>query len=218
MPDESPRQRRSGFSIRNSPIPAENIIVIVLLTVMVAFVVFAVSGYADKAKDERYVLAAHDYFIAARAVLSEASASDSLALTPSRVNTGDEDSPTLVWSFSQLSEYVSGDRNLFRERAEELLGVEPSSSSGGDSWDLWLIGPSTATSFWEADAFLYVLRPATEDSTVDDAVVYVSFRVERVNTAGVGDFLVGFWERASYNPDAGHEVYRFDSDPLSSRA
>jgi type II secretory pathway pseudopilin PulG len=187
----------------------ENIVVIVLMTALMAFMVFAIAGYVDKARDERYIFAARDYSIATRAVLSESTARSSFVLPPSRIDAESGDSSTRSWGLSQLSEYVAGDGHLFCERAEELMGVEPSPPEGAGSWDLWLIGPSTATSFWDADAYLYMVRPAADDSSTTDSVIYVTFRMERVNATDAGGFLAGFWQQARYNPDAGFRVYRF---------
>jgi hypothetical protein len=242
MPDGSPqaggqpRARGKGLFGRNSPVSLENIVVIALVTVLAAVMVFVFAGYANKAKDERYVFEAREHVIATRAVLSESFVTgDLVPVVPSVVVDGeDRDGKELAlkaWSLAQISEYASGDENRFHLQAMELIEGAAPSLSGTTSWELWLVGPASAASVWDADGFLYVAWPEDQADQADqegregqanrtsqtpsgsETVVYVTYRMDRVETnaeMGEGaDFLAAFWQKATYNPQAGFVAYRF---------
>jgi hypothetical protein len=210
---------------RNSPVSTENIVVIALLTVLVAVMVFVFAGYTEKAKDERRVFEAREHVIAARAVLSESLVAGSLASVVPSVVAGDEAPVLKAWSLAQLSEHGSGNRSLFQQQAMKLIEGAAPSLSDTAFWELWFVGPASATSVWDADGFLYVAWPedqADQDGQTNQAgqtaggsetVVYVTYRMNRVDVgAGTGegaDFLSEFWQKATYNPQAGFETYRF---------
>jgi hypothetical protein len=213
----------------------ENIVVIALLTVLVAVMVFVFAGYTEKAKDERYVFEAREHLIAARAVLSESSVTGDLAsvaptVAPSAafpVAAGDENPALKAWSLAQLSEYTLGNEDLLRQRAMRLIDGTAPSASDTASWELWLVGSASAASLWDADGFLYVAWPEDQEArggqgsqeaqanqvpVGNETVVYVTYRMDRVDL-GVGtgegaDFLSEFWQKATYNPQAGFETYR----------
>jgi hypothetical protein len=218
MPDGSSqtsgqaRARGRGLFSRNSPVPLENIVVIALVTALAAFMVFMFVGYAGQAKSERYVFEAREHVIAARAVLSESFVTGDLASLSHLVVLDDESPLSRSWNLAQLSDYATGDRVLFQQRAMELIEGTASSSDSSASWELWIVGPASATSLGDADGFLYVVWPeeqAGQTPVGDDSVVYVTYRVDRVNAGNAEDFLAAFWQQAAYNAQAGFEVYRF---------
>jgi hypothetical protein len=215
MPDGSSqtsgqaRARGRGLFSRNSPVPLENIVVIALLTALAALMVFMFVGYAGQAKNERYVFEAREHVIAARAVLSESFVTGDLA-SLSRVVVLDDESPlSRSWSLAQLSEYDTGDPALFQQRVIELIEGTPPPLNGSDPWDLWLVGPASATSFGDADGFLYIVWPEEQAGFGSESVVYVTYRVDHVDANNAEDFLAAFWQQATYNPETGFETYRF---------
>jgi hypothetical protein len=213
MPDSSSQTgsqaRGGGLFGRNSPVPLENIVVVALLTALAALMVFLFVGYADQAKNERYVFEAREHVIAARAVLSESSATNDFTLVSSSVVAGSEDSPLRSWNLAQLSEYATGNEVLFQQRAMELIEGATPSLDESTPWELWLVSPASTTSLWDADAFLYVTWPEEQTGFGDESVVYVTYRVDRVDAGNAEDFLAAFWQQATYNPQAGFETYRF---------
>jgi hypothetical protein len=232
-------------------ISLERIVVVALATILAAALIVGLAGYVDKAENGRYTFEARAHIIAVRAVLNESLAHDSSSSLSSYGATNHVGPTYRSWQLAQLSEIMTGDRALFRERAVELLrGVpappyattdeatssaasgsssDPSSgpSSGpssdssdtsaasvvSDNWEMWLIAPPSVSSPWNADAFLYLAWSEGSASMGDVQIVYVSYQMSRVNVMNAEEFLTVFWEQASYDSDAGYEVYRFDSDP-----
>jgi type II secretory pathway pseudopilin PulG len=193
-------------------VPLESIVVIALVTALAALMVFLFVGYTDQAKNERYVFEAREHTIAVRAVLSESSATSDLTQVSSSVVAGGEDPRLRSWSLAQLSEYATGNEALFQQRATELIEGAAPSLNGSAPWELWLIGPASTTSLWDADGFLYITWPeeqADQGPVGDDAVVYVTYRVDRIDAGSAEDFLATFWQQAAYNPQVGFETYRF---------
>jgi hypothetical protein len=218
MPDGSSqisgqaRARGRGLFSRNSPVPLENIVVIALLTALAALMVFMFVGYTNQAKSERYVFEAREHVIAARAVLSESFVTGDLASLSRVVAVDDKDPLSRSWSLAQLSEYDTGNPALFQQRATELIEGTTSSPSDSAPWELWFVGPASATLPGDAEGFLYIVWPedqAGQSPVGDDSVVYVTYRVERVNASNAEDFLAAFWQQATYNPETGFETYRF---------
>jgi hypothetical protein len=237
QPIDLQAHKRKLFKGANSPVPLESIVVIVVLTALVAVMVVAFVGFADDAKDERYAFEAREHVIAVRAVLSEsfavkaspsipadsdgagggtgdgaggADASDGASANGGAGGgTGDASGGTFrAWHLTRLSEYAEGDAGLFARKAEELFGGMSSSSEDSGAWDLWLMGPTSAASFWEADGFLY------EDRIGDGAsdgrlVACVTYRMDRIEAGDANEFSAKFWQEATYNSTAGYEVYRF---------
>jgi hypothetical protein len=208
----SGQARGRGLFGRNSPVPLENIVVVALLTALAALMIFMFVGYTNQAKSERYVFEAREHVIAARAVLSESFVTGDLVSISHVVVADNEDPLSRSWGLAEISEYATGNEVLFQQRATELIEGTTPPDSGSAPWELWLVGPVTATSFGDADGFLYVVWPEEQAGQAlfgNDSVVYITYRVDRVNANKAEDFLAAFWQQATYNSQAGFEIYRF---------
>jgi type II secretory pathway pseudopilin PulG len=192
-------------------------VVIVIIAILAAIGVPALTGYIDKAQDKKYIAAARDHAVAARAVVDEAYANGELAessgpYTPSDFveNGNDFVIPQMYrfkrWDGRVLSSYM-GD-SMFSRVASLLSEVYPGATDDG-YWRFDFVGSIDSTStLLNADGFILEFYPTGNT----DPAIYVTYKVHRlepVYTDKVNYFYDAFYDYGTYDPNAGYEVYRY---------
>jgi prepilin-type N-terminal cleavage/methylation domain-containing protein len=213
------KNRRSGFTL------VELIVVIVILGILAAIAIPALTGYISKAEDEQYKMRARDISIAMRTVIDEAWAKGDFAgdgvdagfgsEVPAYYFEGndtaiDDDLNLIAFWIGRLSAAAYGDWDVLNHRSLGLLGehvvpdqvvFEYHGVAAKDS------GANAAT----ADGFFIFLNNGS-----DDTRTLVTYRLTHVD--GVRDDEefreaiyrndVGGYRPIAYDANAGYEIYR----------
>jgi prepilin-type N-terminal cleavage/methylation domain-containing protein len=203
---------RDGFTL------VEVIVVLVIIAILMAFAVPAMTGYIYRANQAQYVAEARDKAVAVRSVLAELYAAGGFAFESSNANyaiTGYMNSsrPTKQWTI-----WGNSDENetYIYEQAAALMGTNYPTFSRKGAWEYYLIGPNTSeTTLWNASGFCYILYP--EGAAQNKPVVVVTYKLERF--AGSDNWTVDnqftnalLSSAARYNEDAGYVVYMLKDD------
>jgi prepilin-type N-terminal cleavage/methylation domain-containing protein len=223
------KNRRSGFTL------VELIVVIVILGILAAIAIPALTGYISKAEDEQYKMEARDINIAMHAVLDEAWANgdfngdSSIGYTPAYYFWGNSTATAdhvglKAFSVSNLSS-VSYDGNAYAlyGKVLELLGEQLVTYDQRDQVFEYIgiaakdSGANAAT----ADGFAIFLYTSGYES--DALCILVTYKLRLTNPDAVhyGDQLPydedfrgllydGAYDDASiaYDANAGYEIYR----------
>jgi prepilin-type N-terminal cleavage/methylation domain-containing protein len=192
----------------------ELIVVIVILGILAAIAIPALTGYIAKSEDKQWEMRARDCSIAVRTVIDEAYAKGELT---SYIATGYYDDYTggakSFW-IRNTSSAATGSFVTYYQNASHLLGEEyPADIAAESTWDLGFFGPSNTTAF-TADGFWWEYRP--EGLIVDKPVILVTYKMSHVQLTGNAytAFLDEAYTAAPYDSNAGYEVYHLVFDEI----
>jgi prepilin-type N-terminal cleavage/methylation domain-containing protein len=207
---KSETQTRKGFTL------VELIVVIVILGILAAIAIPALTGYISKAEDKQWEMQARDINIAVKTVIDEAWARGDFAGNDAALYfaQGDDDFSSLKHSQIMnldLSSYAYSDGfKLYREAAR-LIGEEYAVPTTGDDpfWMIDYIAPlgSDATAA-TADAFYLAFCP----EGIYDAgkpLIGVSYKLTRFDEVATANDYGAAIESGdiAYDANAGYEVY-----------
>jgi type II secretory pathway pseudopilin PulG len=189
----------------------ELIVVIVILGILLAIAIPALTGYIAKAQDEQYKMDARDAKQAVRTVLDEAYAKGELNSPPGHsdlpayIQNGESGFATKNFQLQLLSLYAAGEALDYHHATSDLMGkTYPPSFMDRGTWDFYLVGPTSSTAL-SADGFVYIFYP---DGDFGGPVITVTYRVQRVAGATMdGDILAALYASPLYSAEAGYEVY-----------
>jgi type II secretory pathway pseudopilin PulG len=195
----------------------EVIVVIVIIAILAAIGVPALTGYIDKAQDKQWIAKARNAYIATRTVIGELYGDgriDAKAMNEHYTLSGYGGTeecwePILVALESDnfTSQYEIMDK--ISALAGDNFSYETHAKSNG-LWDITLVGSSAAT-LLNADGFIYELYTG-KTAESGEPVIVVTYKMDRYDTTDIST-LKDLWTEADeatedvYNPNAGYEVY-----------
>jgi prepilin-type N-terminal cleavage/methylation domain-containing protein len=185
----------------------ELIVVIVILGILAAIAVPALTGYIAKAQDKEYEMRARDMNIAAHAVADEGYAKGELS-SADAASIGKDTTGVSMKTFylGDLSTAATTDASIYYQLTSDMLGEEYTAGY----WDMLFVGPdsSDATAL-NADGFIWISYPESYGS--GKPVIYVTCKVSHIELYSGYNTESDWWGRlgqsASYDPNAGYEVY-----------
>jgi prepilin-type N-terminal cleavage/methylation domain-containing protein len=192
---------RAGFTL------VEVIVVLVIIAILAAISIPALTGYIDKAQDKQYMATARNYNTAAHVVLDEDYAGGYLPSTSTNVSTYDSANFAL-WHLNNLSESATKTKSGYANRVADLIGEKhPSSTGSSGYWILSIIGSKGSTAL-NADGFLFYYFP--EENVAGKPMIVVTYKLDRWNVpdgANRDAFDNALPLNGRYNSNAGYEIY-----------
>jgi prepilin-type N-terminal cleavage/methylation domain-containing protein len=189
----------------------ELIVVIVILGILLAIAIPALTGYIQKAQDREWEVRAYDTNVAMQAVFDEAYANGTLGsmLEGNTYFTSAGGSETYIKTFLPFMQslYDTGSLYTYYWRASELMGTK--FGGGYPAWDLVPIAPNSPSyNILNAPAFKYQYYP--NGGANGNPAICVVYGIDGIS----GDFTkTGDLAKAldsssiSFSPSAGYKVF-----------
>jgi prepilin-type N-terminal cleavage/methylation domain-containing protein len=205
---------KGRFRARSAFTLVEIIVTLLILAILAAIAIPALTGYIDRARDKQYIAQARNDIVALRTLLTEAYAAGEMdrggATWMIHSNHGASDDAKMFLMI-HVSKYLTNDYYKYFRQASALIGepynVDSPSSGGTDpSWECWTVAAadSDATAA-TADGFVYWYYP---EGMYGPEVICVTYKLGPVEASSYAEMVDLINNDGRYDPNAGYEVYR----------